>query len=225
MSRVLALVEGQTERTFVQEVLAPGLSALNVHMHPRVIGKPGHKGGVGEFARARVEIIALLKQEPHAYCTTMFDYYGMPESWPGISSAKGRAYTEIPSIIETAITDEIVRAMGTSFNRSRFIAHLQMHEFEALLFSEPTILADAVGHPELAGHFQSVIDGCGACEAIDDGPTTAPPKRIMQVVPAYEKVLFGSIAAKRIGLQRMRENCPHFAQWVTRLESLAAGGS
>ena len=223
MSRVLALVEGQTEQTFIREVLAPALGIAGVYVYPRLIGKPGHKGGVGSFDRARVEITNLLKQEPRSHVTTMFDYYGIPASWPGVSAAKGRSYAEIPGIVEMAIGDKIARGMGESFNRSRFIPYIQMHEFEALLFSDPATLAQAIGQNALTGDFQSIVDSFGACEAIDDGPTTAPSKRIQSVAPSYQKVLVGSIAAKRIGLIRMREKCPHFSQWVAKLEALGSG--
>jgi hypothetical protein len=224
MSRVLALVEGRTEQTFIQQILAPALGYRNVHIYPRVIGKPGHKGGVGEFERARNEIVALLRQEPTSFCTTMFDYYGMPDSWPGVAHVKGRPYTEIPRVVEAAIKNKIVATMGASFRPDRFIPYVQMHEFEALLFSDPATLAGAVGSPVLVQRFQSIVNECRACEAIDDGATTAPSKRIAALVPAYQKVVYGAIAAKRIGLAVMRQKCSHFNDWIGQLETLGSEG-
>jgi hypothetical protein len=86
-SRVIAVVEGQTEQTFVREVLAPWLAERTVFLSPRLVGKPGHKGGVGEYSRAKKDMLALLKQEAGTIITTMFDFYAMPFSWPGREEA------------------------------------------------------------------------------------------------------------------------------------------
>lgn len=37
----------------------------------------------------------------------------------------------------------------------------------------------------------------------------------------YDKVLHGSLIAKRIGLAAIRAKCPRFDAWVRRLEALA----
>ena len=220
MNRVLALVEGQTERAFVHDVLAPALGYQQVAIVARVIGKPGHKGGVGRFQRALREILLLLRQEPGSYCTTMFDYYGMPNDWPGVSEAKGQRHTLIPGIIEPAIADAVIDAMGSSFNPTRFIPYIQMHEFEALLYSNPAVLAAALGEASLARQLQLILEESGGCEAIDDGPATAPSKRIGALSSRYQKTVHGLIAAQRMGLDAMRAACPHFGAWVSLLESL-----
>jgi hypothetical protein len=38
--------------------------------------------------------------------------------------------------------------------------------------------------------------------------------------PRYKKPLHGSLIASEIGLPRIRGECPHFNDWMTRLESL-----
>src|SRR5260221_5145423 len=73
-TRVIAVVEGHTEQPFVREVLAPWLGDRRVYMSARLVGKPGQKGGVGEYTRAKKDIVALLKQ-PGTLVTTMFDFY------------------------------------------------------------------------------------------------------------------------------------------------------
>lgn len=59
-------------------------------------------------------------------------------------------------------------------------------------------------------------------EHIDDGPDTAPSKRIIGEVPEYEgvKASAGPIIAKKIGLQMIRSKCLHFDGWLKRLEHL-----
>lgn len=64
----------------------------------------------------------------------------------------------------------------------------------------------------------------GTPEDINDSPETAPSKRIQRLVPHYEKPLHGILAFLDIGLQKVRDECPHFAQWIRRLEDRVAAG-
>ena len=57
-------------------------------------------------------------------------------------------------------------------------------------------------------------------EEIDDSPDTAPSKRIQALIPGYRKPLSGTLAARAIGLPRIRSACPHFSDWLDRLENL-----
>jgi hypothetical protein len=88
MSRVLILVEGPTERAIVDQVFAPALAVKGVYLYPRVVGKPGHKGG-NKFETVRRELRNLLRQELTSTVTMLFDYYGLPPDWPRKTDAKG----------------------------------------------------------------------------------------------------------------------------------------
>ncbi|MFN5924928.1 MAG: DUF4276 family protein [Pseudanabaena sp.] len=52
--------------------------------------------------------------------------------------------------------------------------------------------------------------------------TTAPSKRLAKVIPRYDKLktTLAPQVIQKIGLVKIREKCPHFDQWVTRLERL-----
>ena len=60
-------------------------------------------------------------------------------------------------------------------------------------------------------------------ELIDDGQHTAPSKRIIECFPDYKgaKPTVGLQIAQCIGVQKIREKCPHFNSWLSRLEQLA----
>ncbi len=58
-------------------------------------------------------------------------------------------------------------------------------------------------------------------EEIDDRPQFAPSKRIERLFPGYRKTLHGPMAAKRIGLDPIRAECPHFSGWLAKLEEFA----
>ena len=62
-------------------------------------------------------------------------------------------------------------------------------------------------------------------EHVNDNTDTAPSKRIIREIPEYQgrKASAGPIVAAKIGLSTLRSQCAHFAQWLDKLESLAAG--
>jgi hypothetical protein len=59
-------------------------------------------------------------------------------------------------------------------------------------------------------------------EEINESPQTAPSKRIIRYIPDYEsqKAQVGPMVAEDIGLTLLREKCPHFGEWITKLESV-----
>ncbi|MBA7689443.1 hypothetical protein ES703_97950 [subsurface metagenome] len=94
-----------------------------------------------------------------------------------------------------------------------------MHEFEALLFSDCEAFGRAIGHPELSANFQSIRNQFPSPEEIDDSPITAPSKRVEELVKGYQKPLLGALAIRDIGLDTIRDECPHFGEWLAHLEA------
>ena len=102
----------------------------------------------------------------------------------------------------------------------RFVPYIQLHEYEGLLFSDSRAFASGIAHPHLERQFRVVRNAFPTPEDINDNPDTAPSKQILRIYPQYRKVLDGTLAAQAIGLDRMRQECPHFRDWVARLEAL-----
>ena len=150
----------------------------------------------------------------------MFDFYGMPSGWPSRKQANNVVFADKAITVESAIDQDIAAAMGDSFNPDRFFAYIQMHEFEALLFSNPQVLAETMRKPESTDELQAIVSQCGSPEEINDNPNSAPSKRLLSLFKGYNKVHSGTLAATRIGLSCMRAQCSHFDKWVCRLESL-----
>ncbi len=94
-----------------------------------------------------------------------------------------------------------------------------MHEFEGLLFSDCERFASAIGKTELIPKLKAIRDAFETPEEINDSPITAPSKQIEALIPGYQKPLSGVLAALEIGLDTIRRECPHFRNWVERLES------
>ncbi len=220
MTVCFALVEGQTELDFLKYLLKPHLAGRGITLAIGLPAKTG--GGTPKWDPTLRDIQGKLMERSVDYVTIMFDLYGLPLDWPGRQYVrdKGLKYTEAVQHIEHAIADAVSNHLGKNFNINRFIPYIQQHEFEALLFSGPSQLAETIGEPELAKEFESIRNKCGGCEQINDSEQTAPSKRIESLAPAYQKRTAGIRSAMKIGLPVMRNNCPHFKDWLIKLENL-----
>ena len=221
MVRVHVICEGQTEETFVNEVLRVPLRQRGVELHPSLVGKPGKKGGALQPARLIFDIRNRLLGDKTAYCTTLFDFYRLPAGdFPGRTEAMARSNsTDKATCLLEKISAAVRRDVGDDAMR-RFIPYVQMHEFEGLLFSNATSFARAIGQEDIAVPFQRIRDAFASPEDINDDAASAPSKRISNLFPSYEKPISGSLAAMEIGLATIRSECPQFHVWLTRLEAL-----
>lgn len=230
MSRLLVHVEGQTEETFVNEVLGPHLYAQGyTQVSARLLGNArqrSHRGGARSWVSVRKEIINHLKADANCLVTTMVDFYGLPQvgqhAWPGRTEASGLPFADKAPSVKNAIFADIRAELGDGYQPDRFIPYVMMHEFEGLLFSDCAQFAIGVGYPDLSPQLQAVRDAFSSPEEINDSPQTAPSKRVKAIFAGYDKPLFGALAVLEIGLDSIRAECPHFKDW---LECLEARGS
>ena len=206
MIRLAIVVEGETEEEFVKRVLAPYLWDRGVSPQPI---KPARQGGdirverlVPEMARLRSNFDCV---------TTLVDFYGF----------RGRRAGETVEQLESRINEELDSRLPHDRDPSRVFAYVQRHEFEGLLFSEVDafrVLPDAT--PQSLRALRDIRAQFPTPEDIDDGPESAPSKRIEATFPRYRKKTFGPLVAEDTGLEKIRAECPRFDGWVTRLEFL-----
>lgn len=226
MARLLIHVEGQTEEDFVNEVLAPHLYRQGyTKVGARLMGNArqrDRRGGIRSWNSVRGDIIRHLKEDAGCLVTTMVDYYGLPQTggraWPGRQAAGALPVAQKASTVESELSLDICGEMGAGFNPDRFIPFVMMHEFEGLLFSDCERFSQGIGRPDLADAFQVIRDEFGSPEEINDSPFTAPSKRVEQLVMNYQKPLLGTLAVLEIGLNAIRQECPHFREWLSSLE-------
>ncbi len=215
MERLHVFVEGQTEQAFVEEILRGHLWSAGCHS---VVARL--MGGVPGWTRVRRDIERQLKQDRGCSVALMADYYGLPQTggraWPGRVASTGA------NAVEAALQQCVASSMGGGFDQGRFQPLVMMHEFEAMLFSDCEALGRAIERPDLISRLQAIRDSFPNPEAIDDSPETAPSKRIKALYRGYQKPLMGARAARKIGLKRIRAECPHFRSWLERLEARAA---
>ena len=165
-------------------------------------------------------MLKQLKQDRSAYCSTILDLYRLGTDFPGLPLPDNLQNVDKVLRIEQAVKADIVAEVPDLRPHARFLPYIQLHEYEGLLFSDPAAFATGIAQPHLAPKFQTIRNAFATPEDINDDPNTAPSKQVLGVYPAYRKVLDGTLAAQAVGLARMRQECPHFRQWIEHLEIL-----
>lgn len=222
---LILVVEGRTEQSFVREVLAPYLGGRGIYASPALIGKPGHKGGSIHFQRAQNDVGHFLKQRTDTFVSTMFDYFRIDSDWPGVADvrsllAQGQKLPaqEKARIVEVRTHQEISKLFPQHAADRRFIPYIEMHEFEALLFSGPEQLSQGVGVSKQ--RIEDILARYTSPEDINEHPKNAPSKQLEDIAPGYRKVAMGTTISKGIGIPVIKAKCPHFNEWIERLEVL-----
>ncbi len=215
-TRLNLLAEGETEAVFAREILFPWLHQFEV---VPVVRDFGGWGPTKRFARLQRFLTAWVREDrdPQARFTTMIDLYGLPHDFPGRQDC-------------SQVTDSFLRAdclqkaLQAALNEVRFVPYIQVHEFEALLFSDPerfsAVFPDS---PGLGRRLTSVRADFQTPEHINDSPNTAPSKRIGELVAEYRKPAFASLVASWVGIEKMLQECPRFAAWVGQLQQPGCG--
>ena len=203
-------MEGRTEEEFVKSVLAPHLHARLVAPIPILIGR-ARAGGDG----GRVNVDRLASDMARLYpnfdaVTSLVDFYGF--------RGKGDRTAEE---LENLLGQEVRKRVSGPWDERKVIPYVQKYEFEGLLFSDVngfSALPNATG--SLVEKLGNIRSNFQSPEDINDNPDTAPSKRIKNVLPGYQKVVDGNLIATETGLGTIRAECPRFAEWLGKLESL-----
>ncbi|MEE4355322.1 MAG: DUF4276 family protein, partial [Desulfococcaceae bacterium] len=160
-----------------------------------------------------------LKQRADTFVTLFVDYYGIRNDWPGLDDAKKQTTPfRKANSINTATKMQVNHLFSSYNSEKRFIPYIAMHEFEAMLFSRPEILADQLQVPP--AKIKKILRECGEPENIDDNPHSAPSKRLENLSARFKKITTGIAIAEAAGLIKIRKQCPVFNHWLTEIEGL-----
>ncbi|NJL72472.1 MAG: DUF4276 family protein [Candidatus Competibacteraceae bacterium] len=232
MVELRVYTEGLGEKLFVETVLAPHLNAFGVLARGASMGHPKGKpaGGIRHWEGnngARSELAQALQQGSSTYrlvVSTMVDFYGLKMDWPRRREAMATPVSQRGAMVQAGMMASMREALGDDPRIERFVPYISMHELEALLLVQPEVLLRQF--PNRAQTVAALIDDIAGIppEEIDDGPSTAPSKRILRHIPEYEhpKGISAANGLRAIGLQTMRAACPNFHQWISELECLDA---
>lgn len=218
MNRVHILVEGQTEESFVKTILAPHLHRFGVHavailLTTKRVKAGGHfKGGVTSYSKVKRDVQRLLGDSSARAVTTMIDFYGLPQDFPGKGNLSGTTCYERVEQLEEAFKADV--------GEPRFMPYLSLHEFESLLLVSPETVATAF--PDRSNVEQELKSWTASVspEEVDEGPESHPAARLQRLLPGFRKALHGPLITARIGLEAIRDRCRHFNAWVESLQRL-----
>lgn len=221
MKKFFVVTEGQSETNFVNRVMVPYFAGRCVLIPITVVTKTDsrhgkiYKGGIVNYGQMRNNLLKTLanaSKGANSYVTTMFDFYRLPTDVPGIlDSAKVNNPYEKVEIIER----EIRNAEG--YDGNFFFPYIELHEFEAMIFSDITKLEEAYFEDDLTA-LKECVKVYSNPELINDGAETAPSKRIMNCISCFDKANVGVDVLEKIGIEKIAAKCCHFAEWIRCIE-------
>src|SRR5713226_7263537 len=139
MARLYIFAEGQTEQTYGDTVLKDHLATFGVYVQGPILiahaKKKGrvHRGGGRKYLPMRNDILRFLAQERanDTYFTTMIDLYAIHSDFPGLVEAENVRHLPRQRVVQ------LEEAFANDIDDRRFIPHIQLHEFETILFVSP----------------------------------------------------------------------------------------
>jgi len=212
---IYIIVEGQTEEEFVRSSMAPYFASKGIHDVRGILvtTSPGFKGGDLKYQRFKRTAERLLLSEKDILVTSLIDLYMLRPDFPGHQESLG--------IIDPVKRVEFLeQACAEHFNDSRFVPYIQLHEFEGLVFAGKSgfnaLFRNSVT-PKDMQELHAIVDGHPNPELINDGVETAPSKRLMRLIPRYEKPLFGNMLIMENGFDSLLTKCSRFRDWINLL--------
>jgi hypothetical protein len=230
MIRLHIVTEGATEEMFVNDVLRRYLAPREIFADAHSVTtrrdrkrNKKYRGGLINLEHLFRDIDLWLKQESlnnECWVTTMVDLYAFPynhdSSWEDGYSKCNNGLTKA-LFLEEKLQNQFA-------NYTRFIPYVQLHEFEALLLSDTSVIHNAFSRGtenQLLTSLNDDIKGLNP-EDINTGRETCPSKRIIKYYEEYDddKPTYGTLIANDIGIDNIRSKCPHFNEWISKIEKL-----
>lgn len=230
MRIVHILCEGPTEERFVAKVLKQYLSERDILAKPILLSFNEEKnvgGGVSKYSKIKEDFTLMFHSynpkdgefEKHYY-TTMLDLFRLPADVPG--NDESLSNQALLGSVEKAFEDDI----SSIIPRGKFIPYIQYHEFEALVFCGIDALKSE--YPKAKKSIEELkailLEFDNQPENINSRPDKAPSKRLISTFlkqrERYDKVRCGVLATSSVGVDKLRELCPHFDEWIGKLEKL-----
>lgn len=212
MKRVYIVVEGQTEQEFVNSLISPYLRNFGILSVTPILIRTSRtgRGGMVNFQHLLNTVKMLLgSSQVDFIVTTFIDFFRLPDTMPQYAQSK-----RLPNKISQV--EALETAIDQSISDRRFFSYIQLHEFEALLFSNNKGF-EYYFPEDFAKETASIISVYENPEDINTSPEGAPSKRLLAIKSDYNKVLEGNLIALEIGIGPILEKCPRFALWINKI--------
>lgn len=219
MKRLTIICEGPTELEFCKDVLIPHFNQKSIFVTQLLANA---NGGIISWHKLKNKIEKYLYLDNSVYVTTFIDYYGIQSkhNFPNWDKALNEQdkYTRL-KLLEEGMLDDIDPRNN---KRERFIPFLILHEFEGLLFNDIQAFRNLIPSTDFIDFriLEQIVIDFPNPELINDTPESSPSHRLKKLIKGYNKVVYGAILAREIGLPNIRAKSPKFNEWILRLESL-----
>jgi len=207
-NHVFLLVEGPTEKTLADMVLAPAAAKRNLTLETRIVrtsatSSGSHRGG-GGWQGYNQMLRGLLRASHLRRIGLLIDYYQYPRGAPG---------RDIPGE-GVARQNGLINALRAQYPDPRFCPLVVLHEIEALVLAAIDAgHGDGVIPRKKLADLRRAIVAAGGPEFVNNGKDTAPSKRLTKADPHYIKEVNGPDLVAEAGLDAILERCPTFASW------------
>lgn len=206
MFRLYFIIEGYTEEKFIKFALIPYLKyKTNNELYYNYL----NLNGKIKLTQLRNCIKNSIAQ--YDYVTTFIDLAGSRtikfDNYEQVMN-QNIPSSEKACLLEQQLTDSI------SLSQNKFIAHIQPYEFEALCFADLDGLART--DPKIAKHiFKIKQESKGYLNAESINNRELPATRLVK----YGYVKQSTTFANYCNIDKIRKGCPHFSNWLLRLEN------
>jgi hypothetical protein len=216
MKRLVIIVEGETEESFVNNILCPYFCSKGLYNTIQCFKTKHSHGGISKYSYIKKDILNTIYEKD--VVSMMIDFYRLPSDFPGFSDLKAtQTHKEQASLLETEIKKDLEDTQKHQFDN--FIPYIQLHEFEALVFASIKGIDILFERKEMDYKgLMNVIEEHPNPEEINNHPATAPSMRLKKLIPGYNKVLHGIEIIKTMGMPELLEKCPRFKTWVESME-------
>lgn len=108
---------------------------------------------------------------------------------------------------------------GRTIDHPRFVSHPVLHELEALVLLGHEALGELTGDDALAQAVQAIVAQAQGAELVNDGLNTAPSERLLLLYPRYRRTSDGPLVIAEVGINTIRNACPHADAWFSAVNT------
>lgn len=213
MKRLVIIAEGETEESFVNNILCPFFCSKGIYNSIQCFKTKHSHGGMSKYSYIKKDILNII-YEKDVVVSMMIDFYRLPSDFPGFNDLKvTQTHKEQANLLETRIKKDLENSQNQLFDN--FIPYIQLHEFEALVFASISGIDSLFERSEMDYNgLMNVIQQYPNPEDINNHPDTAPSVRLKKLISGYNKVLHGIDIINTVGMAELLEKCPRFKTWI-----------
>ena len=213
MKRLVIIAEGETEESFVNNILCPFFCSKGIYNSIQCFKTKHSHGGMSKYSYIKKDILNII-YEKDVVVSMMIDFYRLPSDFPGFNDLKvTQTHQEQANLLETRIKKDLEDSQNQLFDN--FIPYIQLHEFEALVFASISGIDSLFERSEMDYNgLMNVIQQYPNPEDINNHPDTAPSVRLKKLISGYNKVLHGIDIINTVGMAELLVKCPRFKTWI-----------